>query len=268
MTSLTKRTSEIARIPRTSAISKVIQSIVRWFAIVDCCIQHVYTRPDAKKRSGVRVIGRRRRLVRASDRVQVLAHGKPSNLSAEGAASRCGASTFAVQITASTSGGRPTAPLLVYLHGWADTGSTFQFVVDAFGERLARHCAGLARFRPVGLAIARATGFRTTWRICTSCWRSFRRANRYGSSATAWERMSASLYAGSFPERVAAFVNIEGFGLVDSNPDDAPLRYRAWIEGASAGPTFNEYADLAALARRIRKRHPAMTLAQAIFVAA
>ena len=27
--------------------------------------------------------------------------------------------------------GQPNAPKLFYLHGWADTGTTFQFVIDA-----------------------------------------------------------------------------------------------------------------------------------------
>ena len=38
--------------------------------------------------------------------------------------------------------------MIFYLHGWADTGSTFQFVVDALASRLAGCRAGLARVRP------------------------------------------------------------------------------------------------------------------------
>ena len=39
----------------------------------------------------------------------------------------------------------------------------------------------------------------------------------------------ASLYAGTMPERVSALVNVEGFGLKDSDPGEAPQRYRDWL---------------------------------------
>ncbi len=162
--------------------------------------------------------------------------------------------------------GPPNAPLLVYLHGWGDTGSTFQFVVDALGE---------------------------DWRVVAPDWRGFGRSSADCTSywfpdyladlhqllglyspaepvRLAGHSMGgniASLYAGSFPERVKVFANIEGFGLGDSNPDDAPLRYRAWIEDAAAPPGFAEYPDFDALASRIRKRHPAMTGPAAAYVA-
>lgn len=162
--------------------------------------------------------------------------------------------------------GPPTAPLLVYLHGWGDSGSTFQFVVDALGE---------------------------DWHVVAPDWRGFGRSSLYCTSywfpdyladlhqllaiysPTEPVRLAghsmggniASLYAGSFPERARAFANIEGFGLADSNPGDAPLRYRAWIEGATTPPSFAAYPDFDALATRIRKRHPAMTGPAAAFVA-
>ncbi|NNF41212.1 MAG: alpha/beta hydrolase [Woeseiaceae bacterium] len=162
--------------------------------------------------------------------------------------------------------GPPTAPLLVYLHGWADTGSTFQFVVDAL---------------------------RDDWRVVAPDWRGFGRSSCDCTSywfpdyladlhallsiyspalplRLAGHSMGgniASLYAGSFPERVQAFVNIEGFGLADSAPGDAPGRYRAWIEGSATPPSFADYPDFDALATRIQKRHPAMTRAAAAFVA-
>jgi pimeloyl-ACP methyl ester carboxylesterase len=41
----------------------------------------------------------------------------------------------------------------------------------------------------------------------------------------------ATLYAGTFPERVGAVALLEGVGPPDQSPDDAPVRMRAWIDG-------------------------------------
>jgi pimeloyl-ACP methyl ester carboxylesterase len=49
--------------------------------------------------------------------------------------------------------GDENAPLFFYLHGWADTGSTFQFVVDALKSR---------------------------WRIVAPDWRGFGRTSHSG----------------------------------------------------------------------------------------
>lgn len=162
--------------------------------------------------------------------------------------------------------GDADAPLLVYLHGWADTGSTFQFVVDAL---------------------------RSEWRVVAPDWRGFGRSSCDCTSYWFPDYLAdlhalldiysandpvrlvghsmganvASLYAGTMPERVRAYVNVEGFGLADSKPDDAPGRYRAWIEQSNDAPGFSEYADFEALAARIRRRHPAMGAAEAAYVA-
>ena len=162
--------------------------------------------------------------------------------------------------------GDPGAPLLVYLHGWADTGSTFQFVVDALSE-------GWNVMAPDWRGFGRSTCG------CTSYWFPDYLADLHELldifSADDPVRLVGhsmggnvgALYAGTMPERVRAFVNIEGFGLPDSDPADAPGRYRAWIEAGNAAPRFSEYANLEALAYRIGKRHPAMSDSEALFVA-
>lgn len=162
--------------------------------------------------------------------------------------------------------GSPSSPMLLYLHGWADTGSTFQFVVDSF---------------------------RADWYVVAPDWRGFGRSSCCCSSY--WfpdyiadlhellERFSpggparvighsmganvAALYAGTMPERVQAFINIEGFGLKDSDPADAPANYRSWIEAANDAPGFTEYDGIEVLAERLLKRHPSMGIAGATFVA-
>jgi pimeloyl-ACP methyl ester carboxylesterase len=69
------------------------------------------------------------------------------------------------------------------------------------------------------------------------------------------------------PERVRALVNVEGFGLRDSNASDAPLRYRQWIEAGRELPRFSTYASFSELARRVRRRNPQMGAAESEFVA-
>jgi pimeloyl-ACP methyl ester carboxylesterase len=78
---------------------------------------------------------------------------------------------------------------------------------------------------------------------------------------------AAGLYAGIFPERVRAFINVEGFGLADSDPDNAPANYRRWIEASRKLPGFQTYRSYDELAARILKRAPSMTADKARFVA-
>ena len=158
------------------------------------------------------------------------------------------------------------APTLIYLHGWADMGATFQFVVDALEK---------------------------DWFVVAPDWRGFGRTQTTVDSYWFPDYLAdlhallehyspdtpatlighsmganiAALYAGSIPERVARLINIEGFGLPDSDPGEAPLRYRSWIESLSADIAFSSYADFGALARRIKKQSPGMADATADFVA-
>lgn len=162
--------------------------------------------------------------------------------------------------------GEKDSPLLVYLHGWADTGSTFQLVVDQLAE---------------------------SWRVIAPDWRGFGRSQCECRSYWFPDYLAdlhalleifspqqpvrlighsmggniASLYAGAMPERVRALVNVEGFGLRDSNPADAPRQYRDWLLAEARDHEFSRYADFDVLAHRIRKRSPGMSAAAAAFVA-
>lgn len=162
--------------------------------------------------------------------------------------------------------GDEEAPLLFFLHGWADSGATFQFVVDCF---------------------------ESAWHVVAPDWRGFGRSA--ASPAPYWfpdyladlhrllEHYSpdapvrlvghsmggnvASLYAGAMPERIQALVNIEGFGLADSRPEDAPSRYREWLLAQDEVPGFSCYPDFSPLVRRIRSKNPGISAGRAQFVA-
>ncbi len=162
--------------------------------------------------------------------------------------------------------GDPNDPLIVFLHGWGDSGATFQFVVDALAGQ---------------------------WHVIAPDWRGFGRTmhrargywfpdyladlddllSKYSPSAPVrlvGHSMGGNiggLYAGAMPERVSAFVNVEGFGLRDTSAEEAPARYRAWLQQLREAPGFKEFGSMEALAGHIAGRNPRMSAAQARFVA-
>ena len=165
-----------------------------------------------------------------------------------------------------TEWGDEHAPLLIFLHGFADTGSTFQFVVDAF---------------------------QNDWHIVAPDWRGFgdtraetsafwfpdyladldQLLNHYCGSTPArliGHSMGgniAGLYAGAFPERVSTLINLEGFGLQEMTPRDAPSHYRNWITQGRVLPEATVRDNFDVLAKAIRKRSPNLTAEQAAYVA-
>ena len=180
MTSLMNRTSEIARMASTSAISAVMRAFIHDMQDVGTLCKTV-----------------RMVLPQSYKAVQ---RGLRREFDIRG-----------VQYSVTEWGDR-SAPLFFYLHGWGDTGSTFQFVVDALS-------------RAWHVVAPDWRGFGHSSVECTSYWfpdyladlhellaiySSDRPARIVGHSMGA---NIAGLYAGTMPERVQALVNVEGFGL-------------------------------------------------------
>jgi pimeloyl-ACP methyl ester carboxylesterase len=165
--------------------------------------------------------------------------------------------------------GDPRDPLLVLLHGWGDCGATFQFVVDS----LAHHWFVVAPdWRGFGLTMESGVRAAAYWfpdyladlDALLAIYARNAAARLVGHSMGA---NVAGLYAGVMPERVSAFVNVEGFGLPDSEPAAAPANYRRWIEAGRKPGAYSTYASFEALAARIVKRNPGVPPERALFVA-
>lgn len=162
--------------------------------------------------------------------------------------------------------GDASRPLLVVLHGWGDTGSSFQLFVDA----LARDWYVVAPdWRGFGKTGCRAQcywfpDYVADLDVLLGLYSAQKPVRIIGHSMGA---NVAGLYAGIFPERVAAFVNIEGFGLAESDPANAPAHYRRWIEKSRLMQPYSTYKNIDELAQRILKRSPRMSRDKALFVA-
>ena len=161
----------------------------------------------------------------------------------------------------------PGAPKMVLLHGWMDVSASFQFMVDAF-----------ARDWDVFAPDWRGYGL-TDWGKADCYWfpdyiadldallehiEPSAPVNLVGHSLGG---NVAALYAGVRPDRIARFVNLEGFGMAPTRAEQAPKRYARWLEELRDPPGLRPYESFSALAERLRAGNPRLTQEKADFLA-
>lgn len=163
--------------------------------------------------------------------------------------------------------GPEAAPKLFMVHGWMDVSASFQFVVDC-----------LAR----------------DWHVIAPDWRGFGLTDRSGADnywfpdylgdldailrhyepeapvdllGHSMGGNVATLYAGLRPQRIRRLVNLEGFGLPATTPQQAPQRYVRWLDELRQTPVMRSYDSQAEVARRLQKTNPRLSDARAAFLA-
>lgn len=156
---------------------------------------------------------------------------------------------------------------LFLLHGWMDVSASFQFLVDALEGDWDVYAPD---WRGYGL---------TAWSGSDSYWfpdyigdldalldqlQPEAGVNLVGHSLGA---NVAGLYAGIRPQRVARFVNLEGFGMPATRSEQAPKRYARWMDELKTTPRWRPYASYGELADRLQKNNARLTRERAEFLA-
>ncbi len=162
--------------------------------------------------------------------------------------------------------GPEDAPKLFMLHGWMDVAASFQFVVDAL---------------------------KGNWHVIAPDWRGFGLSER-PQADTYWfpdyvgdldaivdhyapgEAINllghsmggnvVSLYAGVRPDRVRRLINLEGFGMPVSKPEQSPKRYAKWLDELKEPATLRTYPSQQAVAERLQKTNPRLSDERAAFL--
>lgn len=163
--------------------------------------------------------------------------------------------------------GGDDAPKIFMLHGWMDVSASFQFVVDA----LAKDWHVIAPdWR--GFGLSESNGTDTYWfadylgdldAILDHC-APGEQVNLVGHSMGG---NVACLYAGARPARVGKLVNLEGFGLPATRPEQAPRRYAKWLDELREKPRMRPYGSKLEVAARLQKTNPRLTDERAQFLA-
>ncbi len=166
----------------------------------------------------------------------------------------------------------PQRPSLVMQHGWMDVAASFQFVVDAMPTD--RHVLAFD-WRGFGLTDTPAAD--SYWipdyvadldgaldALCFDDAAPERRIDLLGHSMGGNVVM---LYAGIRPERIRRLVNLEGFGMPQTSPTQAPKRYLQWLDGLKQPARLNDYDSVEAVAARLRKTNPLLPPQRAAWLA-
>jgi pimeloyl-ACP methyl ester carboxylesterase len=77
----------------------------------------------------------------------------------------------------------------------------------------------------------------------------------------------AMIYAGVRPERVRRLINLEGFGMPESKPEQAPKRYAQWLDELKESQSLRNYGSVAEVAQRLRKTNPLLNEPRAAWLA-
>jgi len=159
------------------------------------------------------------------------------------------------------------AKRMVLLHGWMDVSASFQFLVDALAADWDVHAPD---WRGYGL---------TAWSGSDNYWF----PDYLGDLDALLERIQpdkpvnlvghslggnvGGLYSGIRPGRIARFVNLEGFGMPATRPEQATRRYARWMDELKEAPRWRPYESYAVLADRLQKNNPRLNRERAEFLA-
>ena len=163
-------------------------------------------------------------------------------------------------------------PLLVMVHGWMDVGASFQFVVDALQDTAWADAEVVAPdWRGFGLSQTPPTD--TYWfpdylgdlDALLDTLSPDRPVDLVGHSMGGNVVMS---YAGLRPGRIRRLINLEGFGLPRTAPEQGPKRMQQWLDELKTPMALTAYDTLDAVARRLMKNNPRLRADRAAWLAA
>lgn len=163
--------------------------------------------------------------------------------------------------------GNEDAPKIFMLHGWMDVSASFQFVVDSFREQwnvFAPDWRGFGETEWAGTDCYWHPDYLADLDVLLDFFQPDSAVNLVGHSMGG---NIACLYAGARPQRIAKFVNLEGVGMRDSDPHDAPRRYARWLEELRKDQGLRTYASFDDLADRLMRENSRLNTERARFIA-
>ena len=165
----------------------------------------------------------------------------------------------------------PDKTPLVMVHGWMDVAASYQFVVDAFSQAhyiIAPDWRGYGRTPAGQVDNFWFPDYMADLDFLLDHYAPEQPVNLVGHSLGGNVVM---LYAGVRPQRVRRLINLEGFGMPATRPDQAPGRYAKWMDELKklhrGELEMRAYDDISGVARRLMKTNPRLSQDKADWLA-
>jgi pimeloyl-ACP methyl ester carboxylesterase len=163
--------------------------------------------------------------------------------------------------------GREGAPKIFMLHGWMDVSASFQFVVDAMRGDWQVLAPDWRGYGLTGWSAAGSYWYPDYFADLDRVLAHFERDQPVNLVGHSMGGNIACIYAGVRPKRIARLVNLEGLGMRNTDPAEAPDRYARWLEELGETQRFRDYASFAELAARLSEGNARLSVERSLFLA-
>jgi pimeloyl-ACP methyl ester carboxylesterase len=162
----------------------------------------------------------------------------------------------------------PERPPLLLMHGWMDVGASFQFTVDAMA---AQRWVIAADWRGFGLSDPTPSDCYWFADYLGDLDAMIDQLSPNAPIDLAGHSMGGNIvmsYAGVRPQRVRRLVNMEGYGVPNAEPHQAPQRLEQWLDELKKPRQLRSFEDLEGVASQLRKTNPRLSEDKAAWLAA
>jgi pimeloyl-ACP methyl ester carboxylesterase len=162
----------------------------------------------------------------------------------------------------------PERPPLLLMHGWMDVGASFQFTVDAMA---AQRWVIAADWRGFGLSDPTPSDCYWFADYLGDLDAMIDQLSPNAPIDLAGHSMGGNIvmsYAGVRPQRVRRLVNMEGYGVPNAEPHQAPQRLEQWLDELKKPQQLRSFEDLEGVASQLRKTNPRLSEDKAAWLAA
>jgi pimeloyl-ACP methyl ester carboxylesterase len=162
--------------------------------------------------------------------------------------------------------GEPTDTPVVLLHGFMDCGATWQFLVDCLPREWSCVAPDWRGFGATDWAVG-GYWYPDYFADLEGLLAALVPGNGARVIAHSMGANIAAMYAGIRPARLAWLANLDAVGLPRIAPEEAPDRYRQWLNELVDPPRGTDYRSVEQLASFLMLRNPRLTADRAQFVA-
>jgi pimeloyl-ACP methyl ester carboxylesterase len=166
---------------------------------------------------------------------------------------------------------------LVLVHGWMDVAASWQFMVDAMSQErwiIAPDWRGYGLTRVImGEALAPTDNFWFADYLADldALLDHFAPDQAVDLVGHSMGGNVAMMYAGVRPDRIRRLINLEGFGMPETRPAQAPGRYAQWLDELKSlrrgEMDLKTYDSAEGVARRLMKTNPRLSADKAAWLA-